>query len=175
VTHSPSLLINGLLGTLLSIVTSTSANWADTADEEGDYDDRNTNSSGASRGGSYADDRSDRRGGYERSDRRGGYDRGSDRRDYERSDRRRDEPRPVKDLPDHPPFTAFLGNLSYDVTEDQIGNFFAENCEVKSVRVITDSMTGRPKGYGYIEFMDRGSLEIALSAEGQVRKGLLCV
>jgi len=37
------------------------------------------------------------------------------------------------------------------------------------VRLITDTITQRPKGFGYIEFEDRDSLVTALTADGTVR------
>jgi len=49
--------------------------------------------------------------------------------------------------------TLFVGNLSYNVSEDTVWSFF-NDYGVKSVRLPTDRETGRPKGFGYVEFED---------------------
>lgn len=45
----------------------------------------------------------------------------------------------------------YVGNLSYDTTEDDLRNLFAEHGEVTSVNIISDRMTGRSKGFGFVE------------------------
>ena len=45
----------------------------------------------------------------------------------------------------------YVGNLSNDVTEDDIRQEFAEFGEVESVALITDRFTGQPRGFGFIE------------------------
>eukprot|EP00658_Telonema_sp_P-2_P068892 TRINITY_DN578_c0_g1_i5.p1 TRINITY_DN578_c0_g1~~TRINITY_DN578_c0_g1_i5.p1 ORF type:complete len:404 (+),score=72.73 TRINITY_DN578_c0_g1_i5:67-1278(+) len=73
---------------------------------------------------------------------------------------------PENAIPDKPPFTAYVGNLSYDVDENQLGEFFSAHCKVSSVRLLLDRETQRPKGFGYVEFEDRDSLVAALEAHG---------
>jgi len=125
---------------------------------------------GGDRGGDRYGDRGGDRYGDRGGDRGGRYgDRGGDRDSDRGGDRYQREDRTPKEAPQVPPFTAFLGNLSFDATEDEIGNFFSEHCRVKSVRLITDTITQRPKGFGYIEFEDRDSLVTALTADGTVR------
>lgn len=48
----------------------------------------------------------------------------------------------------------FVGNVSFDTSEDNLWEFFAEFGEVKSVRLPTDRDTQRPKGFAYVEFTD---------------------
>ena len=45
----------------------------------------------------------------------------------------------------------YVGNLSYEVTEEELRQEFAAFGEVASVNIITDKYTGRPKGFGFIE------------------------
>lgn len=73
-------------------------------------------------------------------------------------------------LPDKPPFTAHLGNLSYDATVDSITDFFRD-CNVLSVRIIEDREQNRPKGFAYAEFADIESLKTALTRDGQLFQG----
>jgi len=48
----------------------------------------------------------------------------------------------------------YVGNLSYDTTQDQLQALFEAHGEVSSVNVITDRDTGRPRGFAFVE-MDR--------------------
>ena len=45
----------------------------------------------------------------------------------------------------------YIGNMSYETTEDNIRQAFEGFGEVTSVNVITDRETGRPKGFGFVE------------------------
>src|SRR5215471_7898931 len=48
----------------------------------------------------------------------------------------------------------YVGNLSYNTSEDELRDAFAEYGEVASAKIITDRETGRSKGFGFIEFAD---------------------
>ncbi|XP_073731109.1 eukaryotic translation initiation factor 4Ba isoform X4 [Misgurnus anguillicaudatus] len=66
-------------------------------------------------------------------------------------------------LPRSPPYTAFLGNLPYDVSEDSIKTFF-HGLSISAVRLPREpSNPERLKGFGYAEFDDVDSLLRALS------------
>ncbi|KAK3900379.1 hypothetical protein C8A05DRAFT_35991 [Staphylotrichum tortipilum] len=73
-------------------------------------------------------------------------------------------------LPDKPPFTAHLGNLSYDATVETVSEFF-EDCNVVNVRIIEDREQARPKGFAYAEFGDLEGLKTALTRDGQSFQG----
>ena len=45
----------------------------------------------------------------------------------------------------------YIGSLSYDTTEDTLKNLFSQAGNVASVAVIMDRMTGRSKGFGFVE------------------------
>jgi len=45
----------------------------------------------------------------------------------------------------------YVGGLSYDTTEDSLQAAFSEAGTVESARVITDRMSGRSKGFGFVE------------------------
>lgn len=45
----------------------------------------------------------------------------------------------------------YVGNLSYEVTEEELRQEFAAYGQVESVSIITDKYSGRPKGFGFIE------------------------
>ena len=45
----------------------------------------------------------------------------------------------------------FVGNLSFDTTEDSLRTLFSQHGAVESVKLISDRDTGRPRGFGFIE------------------------
>ncbi|MCZ6690350.1 MAG: RNA-binding protein [Planctomycetota bacterium] len=45
----------------------------------------------------------------------------------------------------------YVGNLSFDASEDIVRQAFAAHGEVSSVKLITDRETGRPRGFGFVE------------------------
>ncbi len=45
----------------------------------------------------------------------------------------------------------YVGGLSYDTTEDGLKEAFAKAGTVESATVITDKMSGRSKGFGFVE------------------------
>ncbi|XP_023555785.1 eukaryotic translation initiation factor 4B-like isoform X2 [Octodon degus] len=70
-------------------------------------------------------------------------------------------------LPKSPPYTAFLGNLPKDLTEDSIRDFF-RGLNVKVVHLPRDPCNPeRLKGFSYVEFEDLDSLLSALSLNKQ--------
>jgi RNA recognition motif-containing protein len=45
----------------------------------------------------------------------------------------------------------YVGNLPFTATEDVLSETFAQSGTVESVRIITDKMTGKSKGFGFVE------------------------
>jgi len=45
----------------------------------------------------------------------------------------------------------YVGNINYDTTEETLRELFAQVGEVVSAAVITDRMTGRSKGFAFVE------------------------
>ena len=48
----------------------------------------------------------------------------------------------------------YVGNLSYDATEDDIREAFAAFGDVSSVSIIMDRNTGRSRGFGFVEMQN---------------------
>ncbi len=48
----------------------------------------------------------------------------------------------------------YVGNLSYQTTENDLSALFEQVGQVESVNIITDRDTGRSKGFGFVEMSD---------------------
>ena len=57
----------------------------------------------------------------------------------------------------------FVGNLSFSTTEEDLTSIFSQYGAVESVNVITDRMTGQPRGFAFVEMSNRGEAEKAIS------------
>ncbi|KAI3435585.1 hypothetical protein D9Q98_001650 [Chlorella vulgaris] len=61
-----------------------------------------------------------------------------------------------------PASTVFVGNLNYDLTDQDVIDHFSQVGPVKHVRIVTDRETGKPRGFGFIEFFDIPTAESAI-------------
>ena len=57
----------------------------------------------------------------------------------------------------------FVGNLSWDTTDEKLHETFAEFGEITEAKVITDRDTGRSRGFGFVTFSDDAAAEKASS------------
>jgi cold-inducible RNA-binding protein len=57
----------------------------------------------------------------------------------------------------------YVGNLAYDVTEDQLAAEFGAYGKVESVAVPSDRMSGRPRGFGFVEMASKSEAEAAIT------------
>ncbi len=58
----------------------------------------------------------------------------------------------------------YVGNLSYEVTEEELRQEFSAFGEVDSVRLITDRYSGRPKGFGFVDMPSESEGQAAIEA-----------
>jgi len=58
----------------------------------------------------------------------------------------------------------FVGNLKYDVTEDELKTAFEAHGEVQSVAIIRDRATGQSKGFGFVEMPNKNEATAAIAA-----------
>jgi RNA recognition motif-containing protein len=57
----------------------------------------------------------------------------------------------------------YVGNLSFDTTEDQLRQAFEGFGEVTSVNIITDKFSGKPRGFGFVEMSSKDEAIKAIS------------
>lgn len=66
----------------------------------------------------------------------------------------------------------YVGNLPYDLTKDELKDVFQQYGEVSSVNIITDKMTNRSKGFGFIEMPEETKAKEAITKlDGYSLKG----
>jgi len=58
----------------------------------------------------------------------------------------------------------YVGNLSYDMTEDQLRKEFEVYGKVGSARLITNRYNGKSKGFGFVQMPNRAEADKAVSA-----------
>lgn len=58
----------------------------------------------------------------------------------------------------------YIGNLSHETTVDTLKALFVEYGEIETVKIIKDRMSGRPKGYGFVEMPSNSEADQAIKA-----------
>ena len=66
----------------------------------------------------------------------------------------------------------YVGNLAYEVTQDDLREVFEEFGQIDSVAVITDKFSGRSKGFGFVEMPSKDEGQAAIDGlNGKELKG----
>ena len=58
----------------------------------------------------------------------------------------------------------YVGNLSYELAEDELKAAFQAHGEVESVNIVVDRYTGRAKGFGFVEMPEKEQALAAIEA-----------
>ena len=62
----------------------------------------------------------------------------------------------------------YVGNMSFDTTQDRLQELFGAYGEITSVNIITDRDTGRPRGFAFVEMATDEAASAAIRAlDGQ--------
>lgn len=56
----------------------------------------------------------------------------------------------------------YVGNLSYEVTDDEVRDIFSPHGEITSVSIIKDKYSGQSKGFGFVEMPNQAEAEEAI-------------
>ncbi|NLF26150.1 MAG: RNA-binding protein [Deltaproteobacteria bacterium] len=57
----------------------------------------------------------------------------------------------------------FVGNLSFNLSEESLEQFFSEVGKVESVKIVKDQRSGRSKGFGFVEMSSEEEAANAIS------------
>lgn len=58
----------------------------------------------------------------------------------------------------------YVGNLSWNLKDQDLLNLFASHGEVASAKIVTDKFTGRSKGFGFVEMPNDEQAQAAIAA-----------
>jgi RNA recognition motif-containing protein len=65
----------------------------------------------------------------------------------------------------------YVGNLPYNITEDELREKFSEYGEVSSVSIITDKFSGQSKGFGFVEMSNNADADNAIKGLNETPVG----
>ena len=69
----------------------------------------------------------------------------------------------------------YVGNLSWGMSDQDLENLFAEHGSVTSAKIITDRMTNRSRGFGFVEMSDGAEAAIAALNDSDIEGRKLVV
>ena len=58
----------------------------------------------------------------------------------------------------------YVGNLSWNLKDQDLSNLFAAHGEVASAKIVTDKFTNRSKGFGFVEMPNDDQAQAAIAA-----------
>jgi RNA recognition motif-containing protein len=65
----------------------------------------------------------------------------------------------------------YVGNLPFDITEDQLHDLFAPHGQIVSTKLITDMDTGRSRGFGFVEMSTEEEAKVAIEKMNKAKVG----
>lgn len=67
--------------------------------------------------------------------------------------------------------SIYVGQVDYDATPEELQTHFAQCGTINRVTILCDKFTGKSKGYAYIEFDDKDSVDNAVKLDSTIFKG----
>ena len=61
----------------------------------------------------------------------------------------------------------YVGNVKYEMTENELRDMFSAYGEVASARIISDKDTGRSKGFGFVEMPNDAEALVAIESTNE--------
>ena len=66
----------------------------------------------------------------------------------------------------------YVGNISWDLTDEELKNAFEAHGQVSTAKIITDKYTGKSRGFGFVEMPEKSEAEAAINnLNGKELKG----
>ena len=65
----------------------------------------------------------------------------------------------------------YVGNLPFDLSEDQLHELFSVHGQVASTKLITDFNTGRSRGFGFVEMRTEEEAQVAIDKMNKAKVG----
>ncbi|EWM30531.1 polyadenylate-binding protein 2 [Nannochloropsis gaditana] len=67
--------------------------------------------------------------------------------------------------------SIYVGQVDYEVTPEELQAHFQDCGTINRVTILCDKHTGRPKGFAYVEFLEKASVDGALKLDNSLLKG----
>lgn len=67
--------------------------------------------------------------------------------------------------------TVYVGNLSYQMNDQELADVFSTVAAVKEAKIIIDRMSGRSRGFGFVTLASAQDAQKALALNGKEIKG----
>lgn len=67
--------------------------------------------------------------------------------------------------------SIYVGNVDYSATAEELEQHFHGCGSVNRITILCDKFTGHPKGFAYVEFTDKESVETSLALDGSLFRG----
>jgi len=67
--------------------------------------------------------------------------------------------------------SVYVGNVDYSATAQELENHFHGCGSIHRVTILCDKFSGNPKGYAYVEFADKDSVQTAIALDDSLFKG----
>lgn len=61
----------------------------------------------------------------------------------------------------------YIGNLSFETSDDEVRELFAQHGTVESVELVSDRYTGRPRGFGFVQMDQEGAAKAIAALDGR--------
>ena len=74
-------------------------------------------------------------------------------------------------FPDRDRKTAFVKNLPFKCSEDELAAWFDARGGTVTARIVKDKATGRSRGFAYVEFTEEGAVQAAIMRDGEEFQG----
>lgn len=58
--------------------------------------------------------------------------------------------------------TLYVGNLSWKMNDDELRAAFEEFGEVSNSRIVMDKLSGRSRGFGFVDFVEDAAADVAV-------------
>ena len=65
----------------------------------------------------------------------------------------------------------YVGNLSWQMTDEDLRNLFEQHGTVASAKIVKDKVSGRSKGFGFVEMEDDAAAQAAIAALNEQEVG----
>lgn len=68
-------------------------------------------------------------------------------------------------------YKVYVGNLNYGATNDDLSQFFQDCGEIDDIAILSDRVTGKARGFGFVTFKNKDGMDKAIAMNGSDMMG----